>query len=79
MYQGQWPPRPRGPIKFEAALTFITEKASLGSSSNKGKHPSRGVRNRRSSSPSHSRKCWHPPNNSMEPTRPARVSYFMRY
>src|SRR3989337_1272626 len=34
MYQGQWPPRTRGPIKFEAALTFITEKASLGSSSN---------------------------------------------
>src|SRR3990172_10187500 len=38
MYQGQYPPRPRGPIKFEAALTFITKKASPAPSCKEGKH-----------------------------------------
>jgi len=34
----KWPPRPRGPIKFEAALTFITKKASPAPSCKEGKH-----------------------------------------
>ena len=78
-YQGQMAAAAAGPDQVRGR-TYLHHKESQPRTFLQGrKAPSPGSGIAAAPASSHSHKCWHPPNNSMEPTWPAQCLVSARY